>query len=195
MMKKPAADTRQHILDVARSLMTVKGYTAVGLGELLSQAGVPKGSFYHYFRSKEEFGEALLHAYFSEYLTRVDALMAADGTGAERIVGYFQYWARTQGTDVLEGKCLVVKLGSEVCDLSEDMRAVLDTGTQAIVKRIASTVAEGQADGSIKSKADARELGESLYQIWLGASLMAKLGKSEVPFANALGTTQRLLAH
>ncbi len=59
-MKKPAQDMRQHIIDVARSLMTNKGYTAVGLAEVLSTAGVPKGSFYYYFKSKEEFGQALL---------------------------------------------------------------------------------------------------------------------------------------
>ena len=53
-MKEPQHDMRQHIIDVARSLMTHKGYTAVGLTELLGAAGVPKGSFYHYFRSKEE---------------------------------------------------------------------------------------------------------------------------------------------
>ena len=66
IMKKPAHDMRQHIIDVARSLMTQKGYTAVGLTELLAAAGVPKGSFYHYFRSKDEFGQALLEEYFDE---------------------------------------------------------------------------------------------------------------------------------
>ncbi|MEX5623576.1 TetR family transcriptional regulator, partial [Pseudomonas syringae] len=46
-MKKPANEMREHILDVARALMTHRGYTAVGLNEVLSTAGVPKGSFYH----------------------------------------------------------------------------------------------------------------------------------------------------
>ncbi|WP_147479815.1 TetR/AcrR family transcriptional regulator, partial [Pseudomonas syringae group genomosp. 3] len=94
-MKKPVHDMRQHIIDVARSLMTNKGYTAVGLAEVLSTAGVPKGSFYYYFKSKEEFGQALLEEYFSEYLGRVDALMARPGTGAERLLAYFMYWSET----------------------------------------------------------------------------------------------------
>jgi TetR/AcrR family transcriptional repressor of nem operon len=51
-MKKPAQETRQHILDVAKALMTQKGYTAVGLAEVVAAAGVPKGSFYYYFKSK-----------------------------------------------------------------------------------------------------------------------------------------------
>ena len=74
----PAAhDVRQHILDIAYPLMLRKGFTAVGLAELLSAAQVPKGSFYHYFGSKEAFGEAVLEAYFSGYLRHVDALQAA----------------------------------------------------------------------------------------------------------------------
>jgi len=114
MMKKPQHDMRQHIIDVARSLMTHKGYTAVGLTELLGAAGVPKGSFYHYFRSKEEFGQALLEEYFQEYIGRVDSLMAAEGSGAERLLGYLRYWAQTQAFDHADQKCLVVKLGAEV---------------------------------------------------------------------------------
>jgi hypothetical protein len=52
-MKKPAQETRQHILDVAKALMTQKGYTAVGLAEVVAAAGVPKGSFYYYFKSRK----------------------------------------------------------------------------------------------------------------------------------------------
>ncbi|MCF5029188.1 TetR/AcrR family transcriptional regulator [Pseudomonas syringae] len=192
-MKKPAQDMRQHIIDVARSLMTNKGYTALGLAEVLSTAGVPKGSFYYYFKSKEEFGQALLEEYFSEYLGRVDALMARPGSGAERLLAYFNYWIETQGTDFPEGKCLVVKLGAEVCDLSEDMRGVLEVGTAKIIKRITACVDMGVADDSIHPEGDHEGFAESLYQLWLGASLLAKVNKSTESFEKALTMTKRLL--
>ncbi len=192
-MKKPAQDMRQHIIDVARSLMTNKGYTAVGLAEVLSTAGVPKGSFYYYFKSKEEFGQALLEEYFSEYLGRVDALMARPGSGAERLLAYFNYWIETQCTDLTEGKCLVVKLGAEVCDLSEDMRGVLEVGTAKIIKRLTACVDMGVADGSIHPEGDHEGFAESLYQLWLGASLLAKVNKSTESFDKALTMTKRLL--
>lgn len=192
-MKKPAQDMRQHIIDVARSLMTNKGYTAVGLAEVLSTAGVPKGSFYYYFKSKEEFGHALLEEYFSEYLGRVDALMARPGTGAERLLAYFNYWTETQGTDLPEGKCLVVKLGAEVCDLSEDMRSVLEIGTAKIIQRITACVEIGVADGSIHPEGDHQGFAESLYQLWLGASLLVKVNKSTQSFGKAMTMTKRLL--
>ncbi|AKT30978.1 TetR/AcrR family transcriptional regulator [Pseudomonas syringae pv. actinidiae] len=192
-MKKPVHDMRQHIIDVARSLMTNKGYTAVGLAEVLSTAGVPKGSFYYYFKSKEEFGQALLEEYFSEYLGRVDALMARPGTGAERLLAYFRYWSETQGTDLPEGKCLVVKLGAEVCDLSEDMRCVLEVGTAKIIQRISACVEMGVSDGSIRPEGDHQGFAESLYQLWLGASLLVKVNKSTESFDKALNMTKRLL--
>ncbi|MCF5706390.1 TetR family transcriptional regulator [Pseudomonas syringae] len=192
-MKKPAQDMRQHVIDVARSLMTNKGYTAVGLAEVLSTAGVPKGSFYYYFKSKEEFGQALLEEYFSEYLGRVDALMARPGTGAERLLAYFNYWTETQGNDLPEGKCLVVKLGAEVCDLSEHMREVLEVGTAKIIERITACVEMGVADGSIDPEGDHEGFAESLYQLWLGASLLVKVNKSAESFGKALTMTKRLL--
>ncbi|UCJ14777.1 TetR/AcrR family transcriptional regulator [Pseudomonas sp. MM211] len=192
-MKKQAQDMRQHIIDVAKSLMTNKGYTAVGLAEVLSAAGVPKGSFYYYFKSKEEFGQALLEEYFCEYLGRVDGIMARPGSGAARLLAYFTYWTETQGTELPEGKCLVVKLGAEVCDLSEDMRGVLERGTAKIIQRIATCVEMGIADGSIDTDESSRAFAESLYQLWLGASLLVKVNKSAESFDTAMSMTKRLL--
>ncbi|WP_164487771.1 TetR/AcrR family transcriptional regulator [Pseudomonas sp. R2-7-07] len=193
-MKKPLQDMRQHIIDVARSLMTQKGYTAVGLTELLAAAGVPKGSFYHYFRSKDEFGQALLEEYFQEYLSRVDVEMARDGNGAERLLGYLRYWAETQAFDHTDQKCLVVKLGAEVCDLSENMRAVLEKGTALIVERITRCVEQGKADGSITALTEAPVLAEALYQMWLGASLLVKVNRTHAPFDAALEMSRRLVS-
>jgi TetR/AcrR family transcriptional repressor of nem operon len=191
-MKKPANEMREHILDVARALMTHKGYTAVGLNEVLSTAGVPKGSFYHYFKSKEEFGQALLDVYFDEYLSRIEPILKQQANGAQSLLRYFQYWSETQYDDAVDNKCLVVKLGAEVCDLSEVMRHVLDKGTSRIIRLISDSIERGIDDGSIVSK-DSHALAESLYQLWLGASLMAKVNRSSQPFQSALAMTKSLL--
>ncbi|MDZ5633884.1 TetR/AcrR family transcriptional regulator [Janthinobacterium sp. GMG1] len=195
MSKKSSADMRQHLIDIANALMAEKGYTAVGLAELVAAAGVPKGSFYYYFKSKEEFGQALLDDYFTTYLQTVDALLTGPGTARERLLAYFDYWRATQASSAPEGKCLVVKLGAEVCDLSVDMGAVLQQGTGAILERLTQCVEAGHLDGSVAAAATAaRVLAESLYQLWLGASLMAKVAKSGGPFDAAMSSTQRLLS-
>jgi TetR/AcrR family transcriptional repressor of nem operon len=68
-------DVRQSILDTAHTIVSAKGFSGVGLNEILVAARVPKGSFYHYFGSKEAFGEALLADYFEAYLADIDATL------------------------------------------------------------------------------------------------------------------------
>ena len=88
----------------------------------------------------------------------------------------------------------MVKLGAEVCDLSEDMRGVLEEGTALIIQRIKRCVEQGMADCSITSTQDAETLAESLYQLWLGASLLVKVRNTTAAFDTALMTSERLLA-
>jgi TetR/AcrR family transcriptional repressor of nem operon len=80
--------------------------------------------------SKEAFGEAVLEAYFADYLARMDALLAQPGTAAQRLIGYFRDWLESQTGDEAQSRCLAVKLGAEVCDLSESMRAALERGAR-----------------------------------------------------------------
>jgi len=180
-LKTPAAapDTRQHILDTAEALMAVKGYTAVGLTEVLTTATVPKGSFYHYFSSKDAFGEAVLESYFRAYLAGMDAILASPGaTGAQRLMTYWQQFHEKQSVDHGQGRCLVVKLGAEVADLSEAMRSALQDGTARIITRIARMIEAGIQDASIDAGhllGDPRQAAGTLYSLWLGASVLAKV--------------------
>ncbi len=92
---------------------------------------MPKGSFYHYFTSKEEFGNALLSDYFDDYTTELTKdLQQPSLLAAGRLQGYFSNWLETQSSDTTQDKCLVVKLSAEVSDLSESMRTTLQLGTQ-----------------------------------------------------------------
>ncbi|SDY73666.1 transcriptional regulator, TetR family [Lysobacter sp. yr284] len=186
-------DVRKHILDIAYPLMLRKGFTAVGLAEVLSAAQVPKGSFYHYFGSKEAFGEAVLEAYFSDYLLHVDALMAQPGSGAQRAIAYFEDWREAQTGSDPDGRCLVVKLGAEVCDLSEPMRAALERGTGAVIARIARCIERGRGDGSLPAGPEPQALAQALYQNWIGASLLAKVQREREPMDLAMAGTRHLL--
>ena len=75
----PEPDSRSTILATGQRIMSRKGFSGVGLTEILKDAGVPKGSFYHYFASKDAFGEAMLLAYFEGYHADMDALFAKPG--------------------------------------------------------------------------------------------------------------------
>ena len=187
-------DVRQHILDAGKSIIIGKGFSAVGLNEILSAAGVPKGSFYHYFKSKELFGEALLDSYVADYLARLDALLSQpDCKAAERLMNYWNSWIETQTSDCADDKCLVVKLSGEVSDMSEAMRAALLRGTNLIVERLADCILEALADASLQGEFDARHTALTLYQMWLGAALLTKLRRDPSALESAMQATLKLL--
>ena len=188
-------NTRQHILETGHRIIAGKGFASVGLNEILTSAGVPKGSFYHYFESKEQYGQALLQEYFDHYLADLDELFAADAaSGHERLMRYWQRWMGKQLDACAEQKCLVVKLAGEVADLSDAMRITLRDGTDQVVQRIARAIDEGVGDGSIP-RLDALPTAQMLYQMWLGASLLGKLHRDTAALENAMVYTRKLLSH
>jgi len=185
---------RQAIIDSAQRAMAHKGYSAVGLNEILAGAGVPKGSFYHWFASKDAAGEAVMEHYFAEYLAEMDATFAAPDTdAAQRLLTYFDGWRETQSVDDCQGKCLAVKLGAEVADLSEPMRLALKRGTSAIVDRLEQVIRAGVTDGSLTIAVEPRRLAEALYDLWLGASVIAKINRSTSSMDATGATTRHLL--
>lgn len=190
-----STDVRSHILDTAQRLVAARGFSGVGLSEILVGAAVPKGSFYHWFASKEAFGSDLLDHYFAKYLVELDGLLEdASVPARKRLAAYWRFWRDNQESNDPEGKCLAVKLGAEVSDISEDMRIALKNGTSAIISRLSRVVKEGLADGSIESSRNPYDLAEALYQLWLGASIMTKIARSPAPFDAAMHATDQMLS-
>lgn len=190
----PFSDVRTKILANGQRIMAGKGFSAVGLNEILTAANVPKGSFYHYFGSKDAFGEAMLERYFDDYLAELDDTLRTPGvTMAQRLLAYWQGWRDNQSFQDCQGKCLAVKLGAEVADLSEAMRIMLKSGTSGIISRLAAAIEAGVEDGSLSIDDDARNVAQNLYQLWLGASLMAKIVLNAQPFEAAMTATRKTL--
>jgi TetR/AcrR family transcriptional repressor of nem operon len=192
--RKKSEITREHILAVGRELVLRQGFGGMGLKELLDASGVPKGSFYYYFASKEAFGCALLEDYCAEYGVKLAALFDASGSGRERLIAYWNVWLDGDTACGMADRCLVVKLGAEVSDLSEDMRQILDTGVERLVRRIAGVIVEGRDDGSLPGSGDPVATARAMYALWLGAAILAKLSKDQAPLREALAATETLLA-
>lgn len=187
-------DSRQSILDAGQRTIAHKGWSAVGLTEILTAAGVPKGSFYYYFNSKEAFGEAMLARYFNEYLADMDAMFARpDVPAAERLMDYWRTWRATQSLDDCEGRCLAVKLGAEIADLSEPLRVALEHGTTAITGCLETILEAGLCDGSMSLRSSVPVTAQTLYNLWLGSSVMAKIQRTPAPMDNALTLSSQIL--
>ena len=195
--KARVSNVRNHILDTAQRIVGNKGFSSVGLHEILEVAAVPKGSFYYYFSSKEMFGTALLEHYFSKYLSEIDELLTAKKlTARDRLAAYWNYFRKNQESHDAEGngKCLAVKLGAEVSDMSEEMRLALKSGTAAVIGRLARVIEEGKIDGSISITGSPAVVAHTLYELWMGASVMWKISHDRASFKNALAVTEKILS-
>ncbi|WP_213881837.1 TetR/AcrR family transcriptional regulator [Pseudomonas sp. dw_358] len=193
MVTHDSKHARQHILAVAQQIVGRKGFSAVGLNEVLQAAQVPKGSFYHYFSSKDAFGQALLEDYFESYSADMQQLFSSDQPESRKLLLYWQNWIASQTAPGDCGKCLAVKLGAEVADLSEAMRQALEQGTSRIIACLAAALARGQAQGSLNLDQPPEPLAAQLYALWLGASVMAKISRTDTPLHEALALTRQVL--
>ncbi|EIR60223.1 HTH-type transcriptional repressor nemR [Yersinia pestis PY-66] len=166
----------------------------MGLSLLLTTAGIPKGSFYHYFRSKEVFGEAMLQRYFDRYDAEMESLLAgSQGDKRHHLLHYFAQSIANYCGSECHNACLAVKLSAEVSDLSEPMRHALDIGTARVIGRLQDAIEAGIDEGSLRTVLSPAATAETLYALWLGASLRAKVKHSVAPLTCALGSIELIL--
>lgn len=194
MNRHPEFDTREHLLATGEQLCLQRGFTAMGLSELLRVAKVPKGSFYHYFRSKEDFGVVLLEQHYQQYTRQLTARFSQPvGNYRDKLLGYYQ---DSLALFYQQGKitcCLTVKLSAEVCDLSEDMRTTIDKGTTEIIALLANALEKARDEQSVIFEGAPQPLAQVFYALWLGANLHAKISRSAAPLENALSHVSSLL--
>lgn len=202
LVKKSEAK-RLHILETGSDLVLHKGFVGVGLQEILKNCGIPKGSFYHYFESKEAFGCELVKHYVDNYQLRLNELWADTAPSTDsatqqsayaKLINYFSLWINDPLTSCGWAEtCLVVKLAAEVSDLSDDMRVIMAQGAENLVNNIVELIQAGKIDQSISIQGDAFINAQVIYQMWLGAALLSKLQKDKAPLHHALDATQRML--
>ena len=125
-MPRPSnPDVRRRLLAAGLDLVHARGFAASGVKDITDAAGVPKGSFYAYFPSKEAFAAAILEHYWSDIEARLLPILDADGSAQERITRFFHALAdEHEAGDFLLG-CLIGKLSLELGGSSEPVRAEL----------------------------------------------------------------------
>ena len=189
--------TKERILDAAEDLMLEKSFHSVGLNEILTTVNVPKGSFYHHFASKEQFGVELLRHYMNQAYEHKAAWLQ-DRTqfpdALERILGYMEGGMAKFVENGCRPICLVVKLVGEVATFSDGMRQELADGFEKWDRLAAVTIREGQTQGSIKPNLDVEEAVTVLGSVWLGAMLRAQVMKNIRPMRQALTFLREHLA-
>lgn len=166
--------------------MLTKSFHSVGLAEILAAVKVPKGSFYHHFSSKEQFGVELITHYVREHTARLRKFFAAPGTKAlQKLVDYWAYQIGHATEGECRQGCLVVKLGLEVASFSEPMRDVLADGLKSWRAIFEKVVREGQADKSIRKDLNPAEAAAAIQDHWQGAMQRMQVEKNVAPLRSA----------
>lgn len=179
---EPRQDTRELLIRTGVAVLTEKGYSSVGIEEVLRLARVPKGSFYHYFESKSAFGQALIAAYASYFARKLDHWFLDTSTPPLQRLHHFIADARKgmQRHDFARG-CLVGNLGQEMGTLPESFRVQLAQVFADWQARTATCLASAQRAGEIAAQHDCAVLAQFFWIGWEGAVLRAKLERSAEP--------------
>ena len=175
-------DTRTDILAIGTDLIASHGFNATGIEAVLKEAGVPKGSFYHYFGSKEDFGLAVIDRFAERYVDRLASFLRdVSQSPLDRIKNYLL--ANLEGierSNCTKG-CLVGNLGQELADQNERFRRRLEEVFQSWQEQLASCFREAQEAGELSRDLDAAVLAEFTLSGMEGAILRAKVMKSSRP--------------
>jgi len=173
------ADVRQNLLRTGVAVLTEQGFAAVGIDAILRSAGVPKGSFYYYFDSKEAFGLALIDAYAEYFAAKLDHWFLDESCAPLARLRNFVDDAR-QGMARYEFRrgCLVGNLGQEMGSLPESFRSRLLEVFADWQRRTAACLRAAQAVGEIAAGIDCGRLAAFFWAGWEGAVLHAKLERS-----------------
>lgn len=175
-------DTRREIIRIGTSQISRHGFSATGIDAVLKEAGIPKGSFYHYFKSKEEFGLAVIDHFAEGFELRLEAFLDDDEVAPlNRIRNFLETGLARVSQNQCSRGCLIGNLGQEMADRNDRFRARLDEVFTSWKERFAACLAEAQQRGELSPDQDAEVLAGFILSGWEGAILRAKVMKSTRP--------------
>lgn len=175
-------DAKTRTLKAGARIVHEKGFFGTGLAEVLEAAEVPKGSFYFYFRSKEDFGLQLID-YYADHLkaTREKLYRDQSLSHVERIRRVFERQAESFRRHDFKGGCPIGNLSLEMGDRNADFRKKLNQVFGDMKRDLADQLRQAREQGEIPESVDVEESAEFILSSWEGALMQMKVSKSTEP--------------
>jgi len=174
--------TKTRIITEGARIVHERGFNNTGIQEILQAAGVPKGSFYFYFSSKEEFGLSILEYHIS--LARVwlaEQLEASGSSPLASLRAFFEDRCRAYETNGCHGGCPIGNLAQEMADLSSAFCEKAEEALAVLRDTFARSLEAARQAGEIDPATDPREMADFLLNSWEGALLRMKAQKDVKP--------------
>jgi TetR/AcrR family transcriptional repressor of nem operon len=175
-------DTRSALVWCGTELLTERGFQITGIDEVLKRVGVPKGSFYHYFKSKDHFGHAVIDNYEAYYAKKMDRIFDdASQSPLQRLVNFTVNAKNGMVKFDFKRGCLIGNLGQELAALDTQFRERLEGVLVSWEKRVAECLSEAIDVGELAPGQDPQALSRFFWVGWEGAILRSKLMRSLEP--------------
>ena len=177
------SNVREKLIEAGLENLHRCGFNGCGVQQITETAGVPKGSFYNHFESKEALGAAVVEHYWRERAGSTLPILAETGVPpVDRLRRYFAAMAAKMEKRGYVGGCLIGNLGAELSDHSELVRDGLNVIFAGWTEAVEACIRDGQRAHEIRADFDAAVLASFLINAWEGAILRAKVAKNGAPF-------------
>ncbi|WP_405904865.1 MULTISPECIES: TetR/AcrR family transcriptional regulator [unclassified Streptomyces] len=190
------SDAREKILSAAQTLIELRGYSALGVAEICKTAGVPKGSFYYFFESKEALALAVIDEHWAGQKADWTRILNEDAVPLDRLRRLFEETeagqrAGQQSCGTVSG-CLFGNLTLELSNQTEAIRMRLQEIFEAQVEMVDSVIAEALERHEV-TVTDTREAARSVVAQLEGQVLFAKLYNNTQRLGSLWGNSLALL--
>ena len=173
---------KHNLLDEGVALLMRQGYHGTGLKEILDAVNIPKGSFYNYFGSKENFAAEVIVHYITPYLNQLNQYLdESEGNAVAALNRYIEESiAELERTD-FKGGCLLGNLMGELSDTSDLCRIALQNALNDYRNVWEEGLRRGQTEKRIRADKSANEMADLWVNAWQGALLRMKIEQSTEP--------------
>ena len=181
MSAKRRGSSRDALLEAGLALMSKGSYERAGLQEVLEHASLPRGSFYHHFRDKEDFALQVIDRYMQNVHAALDACLGDEGRPPlGRVRRFFELTQEHYRKEGYMG-CLLGGLGQELSGVNDTFRRKIEGCFSEIARRLAVCLEEARRRGDIRSGSDTRRMASVLVDCWEGAALRSRLRGNAAP--------------
>ena len=173
-------ETKRQLVDAGVALMRQKGYTATTVDDICAAAGVTKGAFFHYFKSKEDIARAALKRFgYGRDQDMHDAPFRKLADPLDRIYGRLDFIEESVGGNSrLTKGCLIGMLAQELASTNTEFRDLCHEMFQELANDFATDLASAKAACAPGTDFEPEKLALLFTAIFQGSSLLAKVAGS-----------------
>jgi len=162
------------------------GYHNLGIAAVLEATRIPKGSFYHHFQSKEDFGLKAIDLYMKQVHAGLDLCLGDESRPPlQRVRHFFEATEEKYRAEGYLG-CLLGGLGQELSGISEAFRRKVERCFSEISGRISGCLEQAIERGDLPKDTDPKKMAELLVNCWEGAALRTRLRRDPAPLRDML---------